>query len=83
MNNQASRLWPAVGGVLVCCEHPPAEPCPSALSLLSLAVHPDMVTIATGQVAGTTKEGKVTEWREQDLETGMESWVGQESGPPR
>ncbi|XP_008850265.2 echinoderm microtubule-associated protein-like 2 isoform X1 [Nannospalax galili] len=24
-----------------------------------LAVHPDMVTIATGQVAGTTKEGKI------------------------
>lgn len=25
----------------------------------SLSVHPDMVTIATGQVAGTSKDGKV------------------------
>lgn len=34
--------------------------CPLSLSVpRSLAVHPDMVTIATGQVAGTTKEGKV------------------------
>ena len=47
-----------------------------------------MVTIATGQVAGTTKEGKVTEWRGQDLEAGMELWVwggggGQGARPPR
>lgn len=58
MNNQARRLASA-GGVLG--PLPPTEPCPSVLSLFSLAVHPDMVTIATGQVAGTTKEGKVTE----------------------
>lgn len=39
-----------------------------------------MVTIATGQVAGTTKEGKVTEWRQQDL-----GWDigGQAAGLPR
>lgn len=29
-------------------------------SVLSLCVHPDMVTIATGQVAGNSKDGKVT-----------------------
>lgn len=29
-------------------------------SLCSLAIHPDMVTIATGQVAGTSKDGKVS-----------------------
>lgn len=61
---------------------PLTEPCPSAPSLLSLAVHPDMVTIATGQVAGTTKEGKVTEWSGQDLEmAGV--WGGQGAGVPR
>ena len=32
---------------------------PPQCSLCSLAVHPDMVTIATGQVAGTSKDGKV------------------------
>lgn len=26
----------------------------------SLAVHPDRITIATGQVAGTSKDGKVS-----------------------
>lgn len=31
----------------------------SSFSLLSLCVHPDMVTIATGQVAGNSKDGKV------------------------
>lgn len=60
---------------------PPTEPCPSVLSL-SLAVHPDMVTIATGQVAGTTKEGKVTDWRGQDLETRAGWGWGQTAGPP-
>ena len=41
-----------------------------------------MVTIATGQVAGTTKEGKVTEWSGQDLEmAGV--WGGQGAGVPR
>lgn len=28
--------------------------------LFSLAVHPDRITIATGQVAGTSKDGKVS-----------------------
>lgn len=33
---------------------------PNSFSIfLSLTVHPDMVTIATGQVAGTSKDGKV------------------------
>lgn len=27
----------------------------------SLAVHPDKITIATGQVAGTSSDGKVSE----------------------
>lgn len=27
----------------------------------SLAVHPDRITIATGQVAGTSKDGKVSD----------------------
>lgn len=67
MNNRALRLWRAVRGVLAPLA--PSEPCPSVLSLSSLAVHPDMVTIATGQVAGTTQEGKVTEGRGQDQET--------------
>lgn len=31
-----------------------------AVSLFSLAVHPDRITIATGQVAGTSKDGKVS-----------------------
>lgn len=30
---------------------------------LSLAVHPDKITIATGQVAGTSLEGKVSEFQ--------------------
>lgn len=61
-------LWGGVLGPLA-----PTEPCPSVLSLLSLAVHPDMVTIATGQVAGTTKEGKVTNRGET---SGPRHWSG-------
>lgn len=37
--------------------------CPFGLPLApgSLAVHPDKITIATGQVAGTSSDGKVRE----------------------
>lgn len=33
----------------------------SFLFFFSLAVHPDRITIATGQVAGTSKDGKVSD----------------------
>lgn len=38
--------------------------CPFGLPLApgSLAVHPDKITIATGQVAGTSSDGKVREY---------------------
>lgn len=38
--------------------------CPFGLPLVpkSLAVHPDKITIATGQVAGTSSDGKVREF---------------------
>lgn len=38
-----------------------------------------MVTIATGQVAGTTKEGKVTAWSSWTLVGG---WGRRQLGPP-
>ncbi|KAK2088704.1 Echinoderm microtubule-associated protein-like 2 [Saguinus oedipus] len=48
-----------------------------------LAIHPDMVTIATGQVAGTTKEGKVTEGRgKAEKSAGRRGQVRRPSHPP-
>lgn len=34
---------------------------PLFIFFFSLAVHPDRITIATGQVAGTSKDGKVSD----------------------